>query len=106
MQLFRHTLAINFTKLFKISLSASLIIFLLSIAMIFVKGLGESIDFKGGTTFNITFSQPIDIAKIRVDLRDELNQNGELLFSSRQSSISAIRGMPVFNVKTKKLEDF
>ena len=79
MQLFRHTLAINFTKLFKISLSASLIIFLLSIAMIFVKGLGESIDFKGGTTFNITFSQSIDIAKFRVGLRDELKQNVDVV---------------------------
>ena len=79
MQLFRHTLAINFTKLFKISLSASLIIFLLSIVMIFVKGLGESIDFKGGTTFNITFSQPIDIAKFRVGLRDDLKQNVDVV---------------------------
>jgi len=79
MQLFRHTLTINFTKLFKISLSASLIIFLLSIAIIFVKGLGESIDFKGGTTFNITFSQSIDIAKFRVGLRDELKQNVDVV---------------------------
>ena len=50
-------------------------IFLLSIVMVFVKGLGESIDFKGGTTFNITFSDSIDIAEFRANLKEELNQN-------------------------------
>ena len=51
-------------------------------------------------------SKRIDECFITAKFRDERNQNGELLFSSRQSSISAIRGMPVFNVKTKKIEDF
>jgi hypothetical protein len=51
-------------------------------------------------------SKRIDECFIAAKFRDERNQNGELLFSSRQSSISAIRGMPVFNVKTKKIEDF
>ena len=51
-------------------------------------------------------SKRIDECFITAKFRDERNQNGELLFSSRQSSIRAIRGMPVFNVKTKKIEDF
>lgn len=38
--------------------------------------------------------------------RDERNQNGELLFTSRESSINAIRGMPVLNLETNQIESF
>ena len=38
--------------------------------------------------------------------RDERNSNGDLLFSSRESCINAIRGMPVFNLQTKNIEEF
>jgi len=88
MQLFKHSLNINFTKLFKITLSSSLIIFLLSIVIVFVKGLGESIDFKGGTTFNITFSHPIDIAEFRANLNEELNQNIDVVHLKKSAETS------------------
>jgi len=88
MQLFKHSLNINFIKLFKISLFSSLIIFLLSIVMVFVKGLGESIDFKGGTTFNITFSHPVDIAEFRANLREELNQNIDVVHLKKRAETS------------------
>lgn len=88
MQLFKHSLNINFTKLFKITLSSSLIIFLLSIVMVFVKGLGESIDFKGGTTFNITFSDSIDIAEFRANLKEELNQNIDVVHLKKRTETS------------------
>ena len=38
--------------------------------------------------------------------RDNRDVNGELLFSSRESCINAIRGMPVFNIQTNKIEEF
>jgi hypothetical protein len=38
--------------------------------------------------------------------RDERDHDGNLLFSSRERSISSIRGMPVFNILTNKIEDF
>ena len=88
MQLFKHSLNINFTKLFKISLFSSLIIFLLSIVMVFVKGLGESIDFKGGTTFNITFSDSIDIAEFRANLKEEINQNIDVVHLKKRAETS------------------
>ena len=37
--------------------------------------------------------------------RDNRDVNGELLFSSRESCINAIRGMPVFNIQTNKIEE-
>ena len=38
--------------------------------------------------------------------RDDRDINGELIFSSRESCINSIRGLPVFNIKTSKIEDF
>ena len=38
--------------------------------------------------------------------RDNRDVKGELLFSSRESCINSIRGLPVFNIKTNKIEDF
>ncbi|MDC1026656.1 hypothetical protein OAR79_03125 [Candidatus Thioglobus sp.] len=38
--------------------------------------------------------------------RDERDSDGNLLFSSRESSIEAIRGLPVFNILTNQVEDF
>jgi hypothetical protein len=38
--------------------------------------------------------------------RDERDSEGNLLFSSRESSIEAIRGLPVFNILTNQVEDF
>ena len=48
----------------------------------------------------------IDECFISGKFRDECNKNGELLFSSRESCINSIRGLPVFNIKTNKIEDF
>jgi len=38
--------------------------------------------------------------------RDERDSDGNLLFSSRESSIEVIRGLPVFNILTNQVEDF
>jgi len=38
--------------------------------------------------------------------RDERDSEGNLLFSSRENSIEAIRGLPVFNILTNQVEDF
>lgn len=38
--------------------------------------------------------------------RDERDSDGNLLFTSRESSINAIKGMPVFNIITNQIESF
>ena len=55
---------------------------------------------------NIIPPQKIDECFLPAKFRDERNQNGRLLFSSRESSINSIRGLPVFNINTNKIEDF
>lgn len=48
----------------------------------------------------------VDQSFIAGKFRDERNKNGELLFTSRDSCIESIRGLPVFNIETNKIEDF
>ena len=52
--------------------------------------------------------KPVDVSKgfISSRARDERDSKGNLLFSSRESSIEAIRGLPVFNVLSKQIEKF
>jgi len=52
--------------------------------------------------------KPVSLIKgfVSAKSRDERDSAGNLLFSSRESSIEAIRGLPVFNILTNKVEDF
>jgi hypothetical protein len=51
---------------------------------------------------------PISITDgfISAKARDERNENGDLIFSSRESSISSIRGMAVYNIEKNDTENF
>ena len=55
---------------------------------------------------NVIQSKKVDECAFIGKFRDERNQNGKLVFSSRNSCISSIRGLPVFNINTKQIEDF
>ena len=52
--------------------------------------------------------QKIDVESgfVSGKFRDGRDADGKLLFSSRQSCIESIKGMPVFNIKNMKIEDF
>ncbi len=52
--------------------------------------------------------KPIALSKgfILAKSRDERDSEGNLLFSSRESSTEAIRGLPVFNILSKQVEKF
>jgi len=55
---------------------------------------------------NIFPLETVDELFLLAKFRDERNEKGELLFSSRESCINSIRGLPVFNIKTNMIEDF
>tara|TARA_Y100000588_G_C14053772_1_gene838436 strand:+ start:62 stop:970 length:909 start_codon:yes stop_codon:yes gene_type:complete len=74
MQLIKNTLTIEFVKQFNIFFRASLLALLFSITIMIMKGIEPSIDFIGGTTFNISFTDKIEIAKLRQDLQKTLNK--------------------------------
>ena len=74
MQLIKNTLTIDFVKQFHVFFRASLLALLFSITIMIMKGIEPSIDFIGGTTFNISFTDKIEIAKLRQDLQKTLNK--------------------------------
>ena len=74
MQLIKNTLTIKFVNKFHIFFRASLLALLLSLTIMTMKGIDPSIDFIGGTTFNISFTDKIEIAKLRQDLQKTLNK--------------------------------
>ena len=55
---------------------------------------------------NIFPQETVDELSLLAKFRDERNEKKELLFSSRESCINSIRGLPVFNIKTNMIEDF
>ena len=67
---------------------------------------GNNSYFLQNKFMHIISSKEINECFLPAKFRDERNQNGELLFTSRESCINSIRGLPVFNIKTNKIEDF
>jgi SecD/SecF fusion protein len=46
------------------------------IASLATKGLNYGVDFSGGTTFDITFAQDVDVDAVRADLGEAFTENG------------------------------
>ena len=79
MRLFSSNININFYSFFKYMGLVSCILVLCSISCIFFKGLIPSIDFQGGTTYNVTFNSNLDIAELRLIMQNELNQKIDIV---------------------------
>ena len=97
MQLFNHTLKIQFVNQFKNSFIASCIICFVSIILLFFRGLDSSIDFSGGTTLNLTFDQKIDLTQCREDLKSGLKENIEVVHledNNNSSNMTILLKMP------------
>ncbi|RUM60531.1 MAG: protein translocase subunit SecF [Persephonella sp.] len=70
---------IDFMKLKKYGYLTSIILVLLSVAIIYIKGFNLGLDFTGGTSIQIRFKKPIEISQLRealkeVDLADSVIQ--------------------------------
>ncbi len=61
-------LRIPFMKYRKICVGASILLMLLSLGMLFTKGLNLSVDFTGGLVLQVKFEQPVEVAQIRESL--------------------------------------
>jgi len=59
---------INFMRIKKLTLFVSTILFLLSLSLIFIKGLNLGIDFTGGTLIEVRFKENIDLNNLRTKL--------------------------------------
>ena len=65
-------------------------------------GHKAALDFSSGNAESTTSAFSL-ISEASTSISDA---EGNLLFSSRENSIEAIRGLPVFNVLTNKVENF
>ena len=70
---------IDFMKLKKFGYIFSLILVLLSVAVIYIKGFNLGLDFTGGTSIQVRFEKPVDIQDLRkylaeVNLQDSVIQ--------------------------------
>ena len=79
MRLFSSKINIEFYSFFKYMGLVSFILVLCSIGCIFFKGLIPSIDFQGGTTYNVTFNSNMNIAELRLIMQNELNQKIDIV---------------------------
>jgi preprotein translocase subunit SecF len=65
-----NTGRIDFVKIAPIMGGISLLLTILSILLVFTKGLNYGIDFAGGTEMQIRFEQPVDAAQLRQAVTD------------------------------------
>jgi len=79
MQLFKSNINIMFNQLFKYGAFISIILVICSICIIIFKGLIPSIDFQGGTTYDVTFNQNINLSELRSLMETQLNQKIEVV---------------------------
>ena len=61
---------IDFMKLKKIGYISSILLVLLSVAVIYIKGFNLGLDFTGGTAIQVRFKKPIDISSLRNALKE------------------------------------
>ena len=59
---------INFMRIKKLTLFVSTILFLLSLSLIFIKGLNLGIDFTGGSLIDVRFKENIDLNNLRTKM--------------------------------------
>ena len=59
---------INFMRIKKLTLFVSTILFVLSLSLIFIKGLNLGIDFTGGTLIEVRFKENIDLNNLRTKM--------------------------------------
>ena len=87
MQLFKHTLSINFLNhSSKTRLLSSLLIFIAVIILIF-RGLNLSIEFTGGTNINLLIAKT-EISKFRLQVQEVLEQKVEIVEMNSNISTS------------------
>jgi len=71
MELFRFKKDIPFMSYGKATTAISLITFILAIFFMFSKGLNLSVEFTGGTLMEVSYSQAVDLNKIRYQLENQ-----------------------------------
>jgi preprotein translocase subunit SecF len=70
MEFLKHVPTIRFMALRRYWYVLSALVVLASIVLVMVRGLNLTVDFTGGLVFELGFSQPVDLERVRSALRD------------------------------------
>ena len=70
MELFNPNSNIDFMRWRKVSLGVSALLMIVSVAIIFVRGLDYGLDFTGGANVEVTYENAIDVADVRAALTE------------------------------------
>lgn len=70
MELFRFKKDIPFMSYGKLTTTISVVTFVLAILFLVFRGLNLSVEFTGGTLMEVSYSQPVDVNKIRAQLEE------------------------------------
>ena len=68
LRIIKSSTNINFMRIKKLTLFISTILFLLSLSLIFIKGLNLGIDFTGGSLIEVRFKENIDLNNLRTKM--------------------------------------
>ena len=68
LRIIKSSTNINFMRIKKLTLFVSTILFLLSLSLIFIKGLNLGIDFTGGSLIEVRFKENIDLNNLRTKM--------------------------------------
>ena len=78
MKLFKQTLSINFLGHSFITSILSSICIIIAVLILIFKGLNLTIEFTGGTTFNILVPK-IDVSEFRLEVQEALEGNLQIV---------------------------
>ncbi|OZB60355.1 MAG: protein translocase subunit SecF [Lysobacterales bacterium 13-68-4] len=89
MEIFNHNANVNFLGLRKYTIGLAALLMIVSVGLIFTKGLNYALDFTGGISVEVSYPQPTDVGQVRAALQKHGFENPlvQSLGGSRQMSI-------------------
>lgn len=95
-QIIKPDTKIDFVSKIKVFYTVSILLCIISLALVFLKGFIYGVDFSGGTSIQVTFEKPVPVEEMRSALSGAVN--GSL-------SIQTVGGNNTFQIKIEQAEE-
>ena len=70
MEIFNHNSNVPFLGLRKVSIAIAALLMVVSVVLLFTRGLNYGLDFSGGVSVEVKYDRPVDISDVRKALAD------------------------------------